>query len=187
MLVLDDADVPSASRKLLSAGFRSCTWSYGSVDPAFYQTDSMHRDVYKKIVHHYGHIDQNTVRFFLPAPADCYAKVVLMPSSYACIQPESISVGRSKEDNIVYPSSTVLVQSIVQVLVREPVDGLWASTLTVWAISYMYGMLMLSDDIMDTCDDKAARDWFDAKIRRYEGGLDRLRTKRFGRKGYDGP
>ncbi|CAK7266459.1 hypothetical protein SEPCBS57363_002100 [Sporothrix epigloea] len=187
MLVVDDAHFVDATRKLQSAGFRECSWSFGSVDPAFYQNNSVKEAIYGRIVHQYGNLDDKSARFFFPSPDDRATKVVLLPSSYAHVRPEKVLAGQSSEENIAFPSSALLLQSIVQTLVREPVEGMWTSTLSVWALSYLYGELMMDDNVMDSCEDESARAWFDAGIRRYDGGMDRTRTKRFGRKGYEGP
>ncbi|CAK7267729.1 hypothetical protein SEPCBS119000_002699 [Sporothrix epigloea] len=189
MLVVDDAHFADAADKLESAGFRKCTWSFGSVDPAFYDDSSVKKTIYRRIVRDYGNLDQHSARFFFPPPKDGSAKVVLLPSSYAHAQPGAAvhSPDGSCEDNITFPDSTRLLQSFVQTLVREPVEGQWTSTLGLWAVSYLYGELMLEDNLLDNLEDEKARAWFDENIRRYTGGMDRQRTKRFGRLGYDGP
>ncbi|KAJ4232215.1 hypothetical protein NW759_002602 [Fusarium solani] len=64
--------------------------------------------------------------------------------------------------------------------------GGWVSSLRMWAITHLYGDLMLGDDVLDSCDDEEAKAWFNKRIRRYSGGIDRVTcTKRLGKVGYD--
>ena len=85
-----------------------------------------------------------------------------------------------------YPNGTLLLESFVRVLVREPLEGQWTSNLAKWAITYLYGKLMIDDDVLDLCDDEAARAWFNTNIRRFAGSIDRVTiTKRLGRVGLD--
>lgn len=91
-----------------------------------------------------------------------------------------------REGNILYPNSAVLLQSMVHTLVREPSGSEWRSTLGMWAITYLYGNLMLDNDVLDSCPDEEAKTWFNKEINRYSGGIDRItHTKRLGRVGYD--
>jgi hypothetical protein len=56
---------------------------------------------------------------------------------------------------------------------------MWTASLEGWALSYVYGALMVSDDALDSCDDDEAKDWFNKRIRRFTGGMDRVTcTKR---------
>lgn len=185
MLVIEDADVDDAARRLRSAGFQDFTWSYGSLEPGFYQ-GRLRENIYRRIVHDYSNLDQNSARFLFPPAQQSTAKISLLPSSYAhfCVK-SALDDAVTRHGNIIYPDGAPLLQSFVQKLVREPVPGMWTSSLDMWAVSYVYGELMLGDDILDACDDEA-KDWFNECIQRFDRGIDRVTyTKRLGRAGFD--
>ncbi|KJZ71367.1 hypothetical protein HIM_09250 [Hirsutella minnesotensis 3608] len=186
MIVIRDADFDDAVQRLRSAGFENWPWSYGSLEPNFYQ-GRLKENIYRHIVKDFADLDKNSARFLFPSEKQMTAKVALLPSSYAHIRFDSATESAvSRNGNILYPNAAVLLQSVVQTLIREPVDGMWASALNMWAISYIYGQLMLGDDVLDECDDDGARDWFNESIQRSGKGIDRITcTKRLGRVGYD--
>ena len=85
-------------------------------------------------------------------------------------------------ENISYPDSALLMESFIRVLVWEPAGGLWKGTLGMWAVAYVYGELMVADDVLDSCDDEAVKSWFNENINRFTGGIDRITdTKRLGK------
>ncbi|KAK2616249.1 hypothetical protein QQS21_000884 [Conoideocrella luteorostrata] len=186
MLVIEDALFETAVQQLRSLGFRDWTWSYGCVDPNFYQ-GRLKQNIYRSIVHEYSNLDQNSARFLFPLEQQSTAKVVLLPFSYTHLHFELVSNNISSCDgNIYYPDGNVLLQSFVQTLVRESVIGMWTSNLEMWSISYVYGELMFDDDVLDSCNDEEAKAWFNKNIQRFDGGIDRFTcTKRLGRVGYD--
>jgi hypothetical protein len=51
-----------------------------------------------------------------------------------------------------------------------------------WAISYICGLLNVGVDALDTCKDEGVRNWYNKKIRRDQGSLNREINKRMGRK-----
>ncbi|KND92250.1 hypothetical protein TOPH_03223 [Tolypocladium ophioglossoides CBS 100239] len=190
MLVIDDADFDDAVQQLRSEGFQDWAWSYGSVDPSFY-TGRLRENIYRRIVNDFSNLDRNSARFVFPLeqqkqPQHSTAKVALLPSSYAhiCIR-SALNDTLTRDGNIIYPDGALLLQSFVQTLLREPVAGIWTSMLEMWAISYVYGELMLSDDTLDACDDEEAKAWFNENIDRFGRGIVRITcTKRLGRVGY---
>lgn len=45
---------------------------------------------------------------------------------------------------------------------------------------------MVDDSVLDMCGDEEAKHWFNKKILRFDGGMDRITcTKRLGKVGYD--
>ena len=195
MLVVEDADFEDAVQKLRSAGFRTSTWSYGCREPELYE-GRMLQDLYRRLTTEYDNLDQHSARFLFPTeqspsergPSESSTeKVALLPSSYAHISVKSTLDERfTRDGNMFYPNGALLLESFVRVLVREPLEGLWTSDLTIWAITYLYGDLMLDDNVLDSCDDEAAKAWFNKDIRRFAGGIDRVTiTKRLGRVGFD--
>ncbi|PHH58464.1 hypothetical protein CDD81_5753 [Ophiocordyceps australis] len=186
MLVIEDSDFDDAVHQLRSAGFQEWAWSYGSLNPSFYKGRLM-ETIYRRIVNEYGNLDQNSARFVFPPQLQSTAKVVLLPSSYTHIRVRLVPGDALPRDgNIIYPDGALLLQSFVQTLVRELVAGMWTSSLGMWAISYVYGELMLGDDVLDACDDQEAKVWFNESIQRSSQGIDRITyTKRLGRAGYD--
>ncbi|QPG95476.1 hypothetical protein C2857_000824 [Epichloe festucae Fl1] len=186
MIVIRNADFDDAVQRLRSAGFEDWVWSYGSLDPNFYK-GRLKENIYRRIVKEFDSLDKNSARFTFPSEKQMTAKVALLPSSYTHVQFDSLTESAvSRDGNILYPDAAVLVRSFVQTLVREPVLGMWTSSLSMWAVSYIYGELMLGDDVLDDSDDDGARDWFNKSIRRSAQGIDRITyTKRLGRVGYD--
>lgn len=184
MLVIHDANYHDATARLRTAGFQDCPWSYGALAPEFYKERSLEH-INRAIIRGYSNLDQNSTRFFFPVDPSEEAqntstKIILLPSSYANMQ-----VPHSKpdlEESIHYPDAPSLLTSFVQTLVREPSRGMWTSNLEMWAITYVYGELMVSDDALDSCEDDEAKSWFNENIRRFAGGIDGVTcTKRLGR------
>ncbi|PNY23788.1 Uncharacterized protein TCAP_06259, partial [Tolypocladium capitatum] len=150
MLVIDDADFDDAGRQLRLEGFQDWAWSYGSVDPSFY-TGRLKGSIYRRIVHDFSNLDGNSTRFVFPLeqqqPQHSTAKVALLRSSYAhvCVR-SALNDALTRHCHILYPDGALLLQSFVQTLLRDPMAGIWTWMLEMWAISYVYGELMLSDD-----------------------------------------
>lgn len=188
MLVVSDKDYHTAIQSLESAGFREAPWSFFAREPEFYQGKGpMFRDNERKLAQEYRNLDQNSARFLFPADVATRAKVALLPSSYAHLDLDSLPEGSvERKGSILYPNAAILLQSMVQTLVREPSHSRWHSRLGFWAITHLYGDLLLDDDVLDSCGDEEAKAWFDENIQRHGGGLDRItHTKRLGRVGYD--
>jgi len=82
---------------------------------------------------------------------------------------------------VYYPDKTLLLESFIKTLLKTPM-GTWRSSLTTWAICYVYSMLGVEDSALDFCGDEKVIEWFNENIRRSTGGIDRTTvTKRFGR------
>lgn len=61
---------------------------------------------------------------------DTKAKVVLVQSSYVHLDLQNLPEGGVQQfDNILYPNAAILLQSMVQTLVREPAHTYWALNL----------------------------------------------------------
>jgi hypothetical protein len=87
----------------------------------------------------------------------------------------------SCNDNLYYLDAALLLESFVKTLLQET-PGSWHYLLQAWAITYIYGMLMVEDTIIDSCDDESVKFWFNEQIRRGNGGLDRVTvSKRVGK------
>lgn len=186
MLVVDDSEYDRVIDQLRSAKFPRCSWSFGAQDPESYKGKLDH--IYERICTDYSHLDQNSARFFFPAEQQedpeihgvgPDTKVVLLRASYAHISPSDPELRR--EGNIHYPSASLLVSSFVQTLLKDPTQGMWASSLRVWAISYAYARLSVPDDALDSCGNEEAKTWFNNRIQRFAGGMDLSCTKRHGR------
>ncbi|KAJ3463802.1 hypothetical protein MRS44_008588 [Fusarium solani] len=194
--VVEDANLDTAAQNLKQRGFREAPWSYGSRDdPALY-TDPKVQQSHLRVAQQYSNLDKHSVRFRFPTDDQAKARVVLLPCSYAhiAVTPESKNrfttkpqdAPSLKRSNILYPDAELLLESFVRTLVKEPKMGGWVSSLRMWAITHLYGDLMLGDDVLDSCDDEEAKAWFNKRIRRYSGGIDRVTcTKRLGKVGYD--
>ncbi|KAI0553567.1 hypothetical protein F4679DRAFT_529630 [Xylaria curta] len=182
MLVIEDSDLDAAIESLHSAGFRYAPWSYGSmVNPEIYKDEKM-QNLHRRTAINYRYIDANSIRFEFPAHSEEELRAVLIPSSYSHLSLQSKPESRfTFHKGMYYPDRELLLESFVKTVVREPEPSRWSSTLTFWSVSYLYGQLMLSNDVLDSSSDEEAKAWFNEHIRRYSGGLDRSMTNRRGR------
>jgi hypothetical protein len=88
----------------------------------------------------------------------------------------------SCNDNLYYPDAALLLESFVKTLLQET-PGIRHYLLHAWAITYIYGLLMIEDTILDSCDDENVKSWFNEQICRGKGSLDRVTvSKRAGKK-----
>jgi hypothetical protein len=84
-------------------------------------------------------------------------------------------------ENLYYPDAALLLESFIRTLLQES-PGSWRTLLEAWTISYIYGIVMVEDTILDSCDEESVRLWFNENIRRGKGGLDRTTiSKRVGK------
>ncbi|OIW23607.1 hypothetical protein CONLIGDRAFT_637576 [Coniochaeta ligniaria NRRL 30616] len=183
MLVINDNDFDTAIESLRGAGFRDAPWSYGSrSDPRLFQ-DRRIQAIHQLFAQEYRNIDDNSARFSFPPKSGIEERAILLRSSYTHLSLASVPESRfTVMDNIYYPDSELLLESFVKTVVREPGWSQWASNLEMWAITYVYGQLMVNDAVLDSSSDEKATAWFDDKIQRYSGGIDRTTvTKRIGR------
>ncbi|KAJ4310787.1 hypothetical protein N0V84_010795 [Fusarium piperis] len=196
MLVIEDENLDNAAQKLRQKGFRGAPWSYGSRDDPASYTDPKVQQSHRRIAQQYSNLDKHSVRFRFPTEGQAKARVVLLPCSYAHIAVTPETQGRFTTrpqdgstqggNNILYPDAALLLESFVRTLVKEPKMGGWVSSLRMWAITHLYGDLRLGDDVLDSCDDEEAKAWFNQRIRRSSGGIDRVTcTKRLGKVGYN--
>jgi hypothetical protein len=186
MLVIEDADFDAAINSLRHAGFRDAPWSYGSAqDPQFFQDQKM-QTIHQRVALQYRNLDDNSTRFVFPPESGVEERAVLLSSSYVHLSLASVPESRfTRVENIYFPDRELLLESFVRTLVREPGMSKWTSSLSMWAISYLYGQLMINDNALDSSCDEQAKIWFNDNIQRYSGGIDRTTiTKRVGRKGY---
>ncbi|MCJ1362430.1 hypothetical protein MMC16_001533 [Acarospora aff. strigata] len=185
MLVPAEAGFDIAVTKLLDAGFTYAPWSYGSVDPRRLEGNEELQRIHRESIPEWEKLDHNSVRFQFPDPNEYSSKVVLLRSTYVGLSPpmDAASTARYHRFNhIYYPDRILLLESFIKTLLKDPKWGAWRSSLQVWAISYLYGMLMIEDSALDTSDDEHVKEWFNKHIKRWEGGLDRTTvTKRVGR------
>jgi hypothetical protein len=86
-----------------------------------------------------------------------------------------------KGGNFYYPNKLVLLESMIKTLLKEEQPTTWETLLTAWAVSYICGYLDVDIDALDGCDDENVKAWYNAALRRDQGGLDRTWTKRRGR------
>ena len=184
MLVPSDSEYELAAQKLVEAGFRPAPWTYAIRDPELVLDDEIGRRILLRGADGYGNLDDNSLRFQFPAGSSRPERVVLLRSSYVGIEPPSDpeSMRRfSCNDNLYYPDAALLLESFVKTLLQES-PGSWHYLLHAWAVTYIYGMLMVEDTILDSCDDESVKSWFNTQIRRGNGGLDRVTvSKRAGK------
>jgi hypothetical protein len=58
--------------------------------------------------------------------------------------------------NLYYLDKVTLLKSFIKTLLKDSMNR-WRALLTYWAISYVYGMLMVDDDALDSCEDAKVR------------------------------
>ncbi|KAF1916814.1 hypothetical protein BDU57DRAFT_517139 [Ampelomyces quisqualis] len=175
MLVPSDSEYDLAAQKLVEAGFRPAPWTYAIKDPQLVRDDEIGRRTLLRGDDRYGNLDANSLRFQFPVGFPGPERVVLLRSTYVGIRPPSDpeSVQRfSCNDNLYYPDAALLLESFVKTLLQET-PGSWHYLLQAWAIAYIYGILMVEDTVLDSCDDENVKLWFNERIRRGHGGLDR--------------
>ena len=78
-----------------------------------------------------------------------------------------------------YPNVVELLQSIIAVYLEEREHTSirnWQVKLSGWAFGYLYGELLLRDDVLDTCENEMVRECFNKRIKRGTG-IPRVREK----------
>ncbi|KAJ2926994.1 hypothetical protein H1R20_g10085, partial [Candolleomyces eurysporus] len=158
MVVPSDDDFDALAQHLLDSGFRSTPWSYAIKDPEKLKADPVKAKVYREGYEgQYQQIDDNSLRKYvgLAPPTD-----------------EASAKRFTQVDHLFYPDRELMLQSVISTLLKDK-RTLWRNKLSSWAISYLYGQLMMPDDCLDSLEDEEVKGWFDKQIRRYEGGLDR--------------
>lgn len=185
MLVIEDGDFDAAVEALHQAGFRDAPWSYGStVDPQSFQ-DRKLQQIHRYTARGYQNLNNNSTRLEFPLGSEVQQqRAVLLRSSYVHLSLSSTPQSRfTSVENLHYPDGELLLESFVRTRIRESNPGLWTLDLEMWAVSYVYGRLMLSDNALDSSPDEQAKTWFNDNIRRDSGGIDRTTvTKRVGKK-----
>jgi hypothetical protein len=184
MLIPSESEYDLAAQKLIEAGFRPASWTYAMTDPQLLRDDEIRQQTLLDGDDGYGNLDANSLRFQFPAGYFGPERVVLLRSSYVGIQPPSDPESMQRfscDDNLYYPDAALLLESFVKTLLQKT-PGSWRYLLQAWAVTYIYGLLMVEDTILDSCDDANVKSWFNQKIRRENGGLDRVTvSKRVGK------
>jgi hypothetical protein len=182
MLVPSEADFDCAVKKLTDANFLHTPWSFASLDPkALAESSETTKRVNQRFIPKYKMLDDHSTRFHFPTSNFYPEKVVLLQSSYVEMRPPTDALSLQQftcHKNLYYPNKVTLLESFIKTLLKDSLN-LWRSLLACWAISYVYGILMVDDDALDSCEDANVRGWFNEAIRRGKGGLDRTTcTKR---------
>jgi hypothetical protein len=114
----------------------------------------------------YRNLDQSTTEFNYPAPCNCSAQLVLIPSSYAHLSVFTITPIASARTstaheydvygNLFYSLEGTLLESFTKVILRDG-DGttisLWEDLLRAW-IAHMVGYLEVNNDAVDESPDE---------------------------------
>lgn len=79
--------------------------------------------------------------------------------------------------NLYVPNAALMLESVIRARLQAKF-GAWYLCLNSWAITYLYGMLGLPDNLLDNCADQEVKDCFDKAIKRYDGGLGQPISKR---------
>lgn len=163
MYIIDDANIEEATQKLVEAQFEPISWAYGTeAPPELFRAGP---ETLAHITRENTNFDRHAKRLIIPAEIRGefgQRHLFLLPSSYAHIQyPQDKSAEEAfttiLDNTIAWPGKDALLRSFVQMLVREPIRGCLTSTLTGWAISYVYGDALARDDALDDCNDEQAK------------------------------
>jgi hypothetical protein len=182
MLVPSEADFDCAVKKLTDANFIHTPWSFASLDPKVLADKSeIAQRITLEVIPEFRMLDAHSTRFDFPTSNFYPEKVVLLRSSYVEMRPPADAPCLQQftcYENIYYPDKVTLLESFIKTLLKTSMNR-WRSLLTCWAVAYVYGMLMVNDDALDSCEDAKVREWFNEAIRRGKGGMDRTTcTKR---------
>ncbi|KAF1850045.1 uncharacterized protein K460DRAFT_326532 [Cucurbitaria berberidis CBS 394.84] len=184
MLIPSESEYDLAAQKLVEAGFRPAPWSYGITDPHLLPDDEIARRLKLREYPEFQRLDGNSVRFQFPVGFSGPERVVLLRSTYIGLSPPNDPSSMQRfhcHDILYYPDKALLLESFIRTLLQES-PGYWRYLLEAWAISYIYGILMVEDSVLDSCEDESVKLWFNEKIRRGKGGLDRTTvSKRVGK------
>ncbi|KAI4127408.1 MAG: hypothetical protein LQ347_004615, partial [Umbilicaria vellea] len=187
-IVIRDEDYQTAIRKLLDSKFVS---TVPDRSPPFEVIEHLPdpQDVLKEINEGYKGLDQSSTTFNYPnSSPEKKEQVVLIPNSFAHIPlgPAYSTNQYDKYNNILYPLERALIESFVKAALDDEKENnitSWGESLRSW-ISMMVGYLDITNDVLDTCEDHPAVEWFSAQFGRgheaTSGPLDRRITKRLG-------
>jgi hypothetical protein len=194
MLGVRDDEMDLAATKLADVGFIRQHWSFGStIDPATRKDDEMFQRVHANIGLAFANLDAKTIRFHYPDENKFVQRTIFIPSSYLHL---SASECASKHEftsppdpplqppfyvhgNLYYPNVVELLRSIIAVYLEEREHTNvrnWQVKLSGWAFGYLYGELLLRDDVLDTCEDEMVKECFNKEIKR-GSRIPRIREK----------
>lgn len=166
MLVIDDKDLSNAKSRLRSAGFEDWTRPYSSLDLSFCKEMQLTDAVDCR---EFTNLDYISSCFTFPKQIPVKLIVVLVPSSYAHVTvtpaPELVAL---RQDGLIWPNSSTLLQSFVGTLMRETEVDMWTAMLGLWAL-FVYGKSEQHDHVLSGWDDATASEWFKDVLRLMEG------------------
>jgi hypothetical protein len=183
MFIPSNDDFAQAMKKLEGAGFRHAPWSYGTIDPKALRQDPITQRVHASAAKEYAMLDAHSMRYEFPDADFDSGKIVLLQSDYVHLCPPlddeaAMSDGSFHvQGNLYWPNKTVLLESFIRTLLQDK-PSKWEILLECWAISYVYCMLDVEDDALDNCGDENVTAWFNKRIWRGQGGMDKKRSKR---------
>lgn len=193
MIVVQDEDLDSATRKLVESSF---TPSAPNRNPAP-EILADHPDpqaVLRQVNEGYERVDSICKTFDCPSHSiDGFQQVLLIPNSFAnlpivvdAMLNSSTNAQYNIYNNILYPQARTLLESLVRATIDEETSAgftSWAASIGAW-ISMMVGYLGLENDVMDDCSDEKVLTWYSTHFGRlYEskyGPFDRRISKRLG-------
>jgi hypothetical protein len=197
--VVQDNDYTAAIEKLKSAGFVQ-TMPNRTPAPEIIERHPNPQQMLEQINAGYKRLDRSCAVFDYPSgySAGKDMQLYLFPNSFTHFSLQDISDSsneiKSTEitkqfdiyGNLYYPLKQALVESFVKAIIDEEKDigfSPWASLLQSW-ISMMTGYLEVNNDILDSCLDEQAVEWYSTKFGRIHeakfGPMDRRISKRLG-------
>jgi hypothetical protein len=163
--------------------------------------DAIAYEVHTERAQEFAQFDEYTTRFSYPDTSRLTNKIVLIPLSYmymnipnptntfigkeSCIPQPKYYVNRWMYNcnNLYFPNAVVLLESFIKVILDHESnqtlrEGKWQRHLKVWAMGYLYGNLNLRDDVLDSCESKGVKEFFNEQVKKANRGTDRTVIKR---------
>ncbi|KAJ5801552.1 uncharacterized protein N7518_003620 [Penicillium psychrosexuale] len=194
MIAVHDKDYQTACQKLQQSEFHKTVPDRRPAPELLARLpdpDKVMRKVNKK----YERLDKSTTIFDYPANHHLAGglKLIVVPNSFANlpIQDAASDVPTKKYEvyrNIFHPLEEALIESMAKGVLIDEDDqnaptSIWGDTLSTW-IAMMVSYLEINNDILDSCPDKRAVQWFSGRYGRIHeeefGPWDRRISKRLG-------
>ncbi|KAJ5145524.1 uncharacterized protein N7515_000088 [Penicillium bovifimosum] len=199
MVAVHDEDYELACQKLKDSGFHEITPDR-TISPEILATLPDPEQAIEEVGREYRRLDRSTRTFEYPIKHHLAGslQLTLAPNSFANIPiPDVIVDIKQNNDstkgfdiygNICHPLEEALVESFVKCVIDDQNDenaefSGWGDRLSTW-VATMCAYLEVNNDILDSCSDERAVEWFSVTYGRIHeekfGPLDRRVSKRLG-------
>ncbi|CAG7964157.1 unnamed protein product [Penicillium nalgiovense] len=199
MVAVHDEDYQTACQKLKDLAFREIV-PERTIPPEILTAIPDPDEALEEVKEEFQRLDRSTTTFEYPTNHHLAGsvKLTLAPNSFANL-PVPDATGDVKQStvstkgydmyrNVCHPLEEALVESFVKCVVDDKNDenaefSGWGDRLSTW-VAMMCGYLEVNNDILDSCRDERAVEWFSVNYGRIHeekfGPLDRRVSKRLG-------